>query len=208
MTSIKKFKTIIPMLLKIAIILFILSLPMEVMAGIYGYIDSRGVYHFTNIAPVGKRYHVIVPETNRSVVYKNINMDNKNYDKLILQHSSAHGVDPSLIKAIMMAESNFNPYAVSPKGAQGLMQLMPDTARLMKVENPFDPDENIKGGIKYIKMLDEIFKGDLELILAAYNAGPQKVMEHKMSVPPIEETKTYIKRVKHYYNRLKKQNES
>jgi len=196
------------MLLKIAIILFILSLPMEVMAGIYGYIDSRGVYHFTNIAPVGKRYHVIVPETNRSVVYKNINIDNKNYDKQILQHSSAHGVDPSLIKAIMMAESNFNPYAVSPKGAQGLMQLMPDTARLMKVENPFDPDENIKGGIKYIKMLDEIFKGDLELILAAYNAGPQKVMEHKMSVPPIEETKTYIKRVKHYYNRLKKQNES
>lgn len=196
------------MYIKAALLMLVLCIPFQVCAGIYGYIDSRGVYHFTNIPPAGRKYHIIVPEKNRSVVYKSPNINNTNYDKLILQHSANHGVDPSLIKAIMMAESNFNPYAISPKGAQGLMQLMPDTARLMKVDNPFDPDENIKGGIRYIKMLEEIFKGDLELILAAYNAGPQRVMEHKMSVPPIEETKTYIKRVKHYYNRLKKQNES
>ncbi|MCX8110253.1 MAG: lytic transglycosylase domain-containing protein [Syntrophorhabdaceae bacterium] len=196
------------MRLKALLSLLALCLPFQVFAGIYGYIDSRGVYHFTNIPPVGRKYHVIVPEKPRSVVYKTTNINNTNFDKLILQHSANHGVDPSLIKAIMMAESNFNPYAVSPKGAQGLMQLMPDTARLVNVENPFDPDENIKGGIKYIKMLDELFKGDLELILAAYNAGPQRVMEHKMNVPPIEETKTYIKRVKHYYNKLKRQNES
>lgn len=178
------------------------------MAGIYGYVDSRGVYHFTNMVPVGKKYHVIIAEKNRPLVMKNINIDNTNYDKLIVHHSLTHGVDPSLIKAIMKAESNFNPYAISPKGAQGLMQLMPDTARLMKVDNPFNPDDNIKGGTKYIKMLDEIFQGNLELILAAYNAGPARVMENKMNVPPIEETKTYIKRVKHYYNKLKKPNES
>ncbi len=196
------------MFLKAIFLILVLSLPLQVYGGIYGYIDSRGVYHFTNIPPPGKKYHVIVPEKNRSVVYKPISINSTNYDKLILQHSANHGVDPSLIKAIMMAESNFNPYAVSPKGAQGLMQLMPDTARLVNVDNPFDPDENIKGGIKYIKMLDEIFKGDLELILAAYNAGPARVIENKMNVPPLEETKTYIKRVKHYYHRLKKQNES
>ncbi|MCX7965483.1 MAG: lytic transglycosylase domain-containing protein [Syntrophorhabdaceae bacterium] len=188
------------------ILIFLLFIPFNVLAGIYGYIDSRGVYHFTNIVPVGKKYHVIVPDRTRSVVYKDVK--NTDYDKLIYEYSKAHGVDPSLVKAIVMAESNFNPFAVSPKGAQGLMQLMPDTARLVNVENPFDPHENIKGGIKYLKMLDEIFKGDLELILAAYNAGPARVMEHKMNIPPIEETRTYIKRVKHYYNRLKRQNES
>ncbi|MBP9560189.1 MAG: lytic transglycosylase domain-containing protein [Syntrophorhabdaceae bacterium] len=195
------------------LLIFALSPPLQVYAGIYGYIDSSGVYHFTNIVPVGRKYHVIVPEKNKSVVYKGINntrynINNTNYDKLIRQHSTNHGVDPSLIKAIMMAESNFNPYAVSPKGAQGLMQLMPDTARLVNVDNPFDPNENIKGGIRYIKMLDEIFNGELELILAAYNAGPARVIENRMNVPPIEETKTYIKKVKHYYNKLKKQDEN
>lgn len=196
------------MYLRLFIAIVIIFAPLHLMAGIYGYIDSRGVYHFTNIVPVGKKYHVIVPEREKSVVLKDIKIPNTDYDKLIHEYSRAHGVDPSLVKAIVMAESNFNPLAVSPKGAQGLMQLMPDTARLVNVENPFDPHENIKGGIKYLKMLDEIFKGDLELILAAYNAGPSKVMEHKMNVPPIEETKTYIKRVKHFYNKLKKQNES
>lgn len=194
--------------LVIVILLCVLFIPLKVSGGIYGYIDSRGVYHFTNIPPVGKKYHVIVPDRNKSVVIGNVNIRNTDYDKLIYEYSKAHGVDPSLVKAIVIAESNFNPFAVSPKGAQGLMQLMPDTARLVNVENPFDPHENIKGGIKYLKMLDEIFKGDLELILAAYNAGPARVMEHKMSIPPIEETRTYIKRVKHYYNKLKKQNES
>ena len=77
----------------------------------------------------------------------------------------------------------------------------------MKVKNPFDPDENIKGGTKYLKILEETFHGNLELILAAYNAGPSRVMEHKMNVPPIEETRTFIKRVKQFYNKLKYPNE-
>jgi soluble lytic murein transglycosylase len=124
-----------------------------------------------------------------------------------MHHSTKHGVDPLLVKAVMKAESNFNPYARSPKGAQGLMQLMPDTAKLMSVDNPFDPDDNIKGGTKYLKFLDEMFQGDMELMLAGYNAGPNRVLEHNMKVPPIEETKTFIKRVKEYYKKIKKPNE-
>jgi len=126
---------------------------------------------------------------------------------LISYHSSSHGVDPSLVKAVVMAESNFNPYAVSPKGAQGLMQLMPDTAKLMKVTDPFDPDDNIRGGTKYLKFLEETFQGNLELMLAAYNAGPSRVIENKMNIPPIEETRTFIKKVKQFYNKLKYRNE-
>ena len=97
---------------------------------------------------------------------------------------------------------------MSPKGAQGLMQLMPDTSRLMRVENPFDPDDNIKGGTKYLKYLEETFNGDIELMLAAYNAGPSRVIENKRNVPPIEETRTFIKRVKQFYHKLKNRNES
>lgn len=184
-------------------VLCICIAPLYGYAGIYGYVDDRGVYHFTNIAPVGKRYHTIIPDRSKITRGKAF-IENDRYDKMIVQHSKTHGVDPSLVKAVMRAESNFDPNAVSQKGAQGLMQLMPGTAKLMNVSDPFDPDENIKGGAKYLKLLDETFQGNLELVLAAYNAGPQKVIDHKMSVPPIEETRTFVERVKHFYNKLKK----
>jgi soluble lytic murein transglycosylase len=173
---------------------------------IYGYIADDGVYHYTNMIPIGKKFRVIITDRIKSIVTKNI--DNTSYDSLISQHAATHGVDPMLIKAVMKAESNFNPKAVSHKGAQGLMQLMPDTARLMNVDDPFDPEDNIKGGTRYLKYLDEIFGGDLELVLAAYNAGPKRVMDNNMNVPPYEETKSYIQRVKSYYNKLKKPHES
>jgi len=191
--------------LKIMAFITICLIPICGHAGIYGYVDDRGVYHFTNIVPVGKKYQIVISEQNKTILTKNI--ENGSYDKIIMHHSKLHGMDPSLIKAVMKAESNFNPNAVSSKGAQGLMQLMPDTARLMKVDNPFDPDDNIKGGTKYLKMLDDIFSGDIELMLAAYNAGPNRVIEHNMKVPPIEETRTFIKKVKYYYSKLKKPNE-
>lgn len=194
-----------PMNLKVIMLVIICLIPIYGYAGIYGYVDERGVYHFTNILPAGKKYHVVISEKNTTILSKNI--ENGNYDKIIMHHSKLHGMDPSLIKAVMKAESNFNPNAISNKGAQGLMQLMPDTARLMKVDDPFDPDDNIMGGTKYLKLLDGIFDGDIELMLAAYNAGPNKVIEHNMKVPPIEETRTFIKRVKYYYGKLKKPNE-
>jgi soluble lytic murein transglycosylase len=125
------------------------------------------------------------------------------YDHLITQHSQANGLDPHLVKAVMIAESNGNPRAVSNKGAQGLMQIMPGTAQLLDLRDPFNPEENIQAGARYLKLLHELFKGNLELILAAYNAGPQRVMQYNMSVPPISETINYVKRVKLYYSRLK-----
>jgi soluble lytic murein transglycosylase-like protein len=195
---------------KILIIAIFLLFPLSGLCAIYGYVDENGVYHFTNIIPIGKKYHTVIPEKGKSAVGKTLKYsatDSTLYDTMIVRHSQVHGVDPSLVKAVMKAESNFNPNAVSQKGAQGLMQLMPDTAKLMKVTNPFDPDENIKGGTRYLKFLDDTFRGDVELMLAAYNAGPSRVVEHKMNVPPIEETRNFIKRVKFYYNKLKNPHE-
>jgi len=173
---------------------------------VYGYVDENGTYHFTNMIPVGKKFRVVISDAIKSIVAKSI--ENTSYDDLISQHAATNGVDPLLVKAVMKAESNFNPRAVSHKGAQGLMQLMPDTARLMQVDDPFDPEDNIKGGTKYLRYLDEIFAGNLELMLAAYNAGPKRVIDNNMNVPPYEETKSYIQRVKTYYHKLKNPHES
>jgi soluble lytic murein transglycosylase len=182
---------------------------MSGFCGIYGYVDDSGVYHFTNIKPANnKKYQVVIPDRPKaSLAFYSKTLNTDQYDSLIKQHSYNHGVDPTLVKAVMKAESNFNPQALSPKGAQGLMQLMPDTARHMSVYDPFDPDDNIRGGTRYLRLLDETFQGNLELILAAYNAGPNRVKEHNMNVPPFEETRNFIKRVKHYYNKLKSTNE-
>jgi len=201
------------MILKLSsFLLFLLAFsvfPFQGFCGIYGYVDEGGVYHFTNIKPASnKKYQIVIPDRSKlspALYSRNVNTDQ--YDSLIMQHSYNHGVDPSLVKAVMKAESNFNPQAVSPKGAQGLMQLMPDTARHMSVYDPFDPDDNIRGGARYLRLLDETFQGNLELILAAYNAGPNRVKEHNMNVPPFEETRNFIKRVKQYYNKLKNSNE-
>lgn len=197
------------MIIKLFLLLIICMFPLNGICGIYGYVDDRGVYNFTNIKPVGKKnYQVVIPDkpNTYSMMYPK-GVDTDRYDSLIMQHSYNHGVDPSLVKAVMKAESNFNPQALSNKGAQGLMQLMPDTARHMSVYDPFDPDDNIRGGTRYLRLLDETFQGNLELILAAYNAGPNRVKEHNMNIPPFEETRNFIKRVKQYYNKLKNPNE-
>jgi soluble lytic murein transglycosylase-like protein len=197
------------MILKLFLLAALCLFPLHGICGIYGYVDEGGVYHFTNIKPANnKKYKVVVPDAPKpSLAFysKTINADQ--YDSLIKQHSYNHGIDPTLVKAVMKAESNFNSQAVSPKGAQGLMQLMPDTARHMSVYDPFDPDDNIRGGARYLRLLDDTFQGNLELILAAYNAGPNRVKEHNMNVPPFEETRNFIKRVKHFYNKLKNTHE-
>jgi hypothetical protein len=199
------------MLVKLLILGVVLFFPFSAHCAVYGYVDEEGVYHFTNITPIGKKYQTVISDKGRSFAtvtgaFKGGTINNSHYDLLIARHSEVHGVDPSLVKAVVKAESNFNPNAVSQKGAQGLMQLMPDTAKLMKVDNPFDPDENIRGGTRYLRYLEDTF-GDLELMLAAYNAGPQRVIENKMNVPAIEETRNFIKKVKYYYNKLKNPHE-
>ncbi len=192
------------MLRLVVCLLSVLVFPAFGFCAIYGYVDSEGVYHMTNIKPPNRQFHVFIEDRGPIMGTSSVRMLNKNaYDHLIKQHAAAHGVDPHLVKAVMMAESNGNPLAISHKGAQGLMQIMPDTAQFLDLRNPFDPEENIQAGARYLKILNELFKGNLELVLAAYNAGPQRVMQNNMSIPPISETINYVKRVKLFYSRLK-----
>jgi soluble lytic murein transglycosylase-like protein len=121
------------------------------------------------------------------------------FDPLILQAAKLHQVDPALIKAVIMAESGYNPKALSKKGAQGLMQLMPRTAQWLGVIDSFNPEHNINGGAKYLKQLLRRFDGDVELALAAYNAGSRHVRRYN-GVPPFKATKFYISKVFKYYD--------
>ena len=125
------------------------------------------------------------------------------YHLIILQVAGRHQVDPALVKAIIMAESGYNPRAISKKGAKGLMQLMPGTAQALGVENIFNPEENISGGVRYFKQLVNKF-GDVKLALAAYNAGSKKV-RHYQGIPPFKATQYYIKKVFKYYQSYKNQ---
>nr|WP_246843836.1 lytic transglycosylase domain-containing protein [Leptospira biflexa] len=121
-------------------------------------------------------------------------------DKLLESIESiaeAQGLDPNLVKAMVKAESGFKPKAVSPKGAMGLMQLMPETADSLGVKDPFDPEENVAGGVKFLKGLLKEFK-DPEKAIAAYNAGPGAVKRYN-GIPPYEETKQYVSKVKRFY---------
>jgi soluble lytic murein transglycosylase-like protein len=124
------------------------------------------------------------------------------YGKFIRTASERYGLDPELIRAIIKVESSFNPYAVSEKGAMGLMQLMPETAEEMQVGEPFEAKENIMGGSRYLRKLLNMFDGDLRLGLAAYNAGPNKVLKNR-SIPKIPETEQYVKKVMREYGRTR-----
>ena len=123
---------------------------------------------------------------------------------IVIQTASRHQVDPALIKAIIMAESGYNTQAISKRGAKGLMQLMPATAHALGVEDAFNPKQNISGGVRYFKQLVIQFDGDVELALAAYNAGSRNV-KHYQGIPPFKATRYYIKKVFKYYQIYKNQ---
>lgn len=129
------------------------------------------------------------------------------YDKIISITSKRHDVDPALVKAVIAAESSMNPRAVSKKGARGLMQLMPKTAKSMGVTNLAHPRQNIEGGTKYLKYLMDEYDGDIKVALAAYNAGPGTVNRYK-GVPPYKATRRYIKKVLAFYYAFKTENDS
>jgi soluble lytic murein transglycosylase-like protein len=122
-----------------------------------------------------------------------------NLEPLITRHSDAQALDPKLVKALIQAESGYNVRALSNKGAIGLMQLMPATASLLNVSNPYDPDDNIRGGTRYLRQMIDRFAGRLEFAIAAYNAGPGAVERHG-GIPPYAETRAYVKRVLSLYN--------
>ena len=169
---------------------------------VYRFVDADGVLHFTN-APVDTRYEREDPIRVEGIAFappRRIKVPTeRDYDHLILQVATQHQVEPGLVKAVIAAESNFKPHAVSRVGAQGLMQLMPATSAHLGVERPFGVVDNIDGGVRYLRaMLDRY--GDVARALAAYNAGPGAVDRHR-GVPPYRETRAYIKRVLEYYRR-------
>jgi soluble lytic murein transglycosylase-like protein len=129
---------------------------------------------------------------------------NKRFNPIIMEVAGRQEMDPALIKAIIMAESGHNPKAVSKRGAKGLMQLMPVTAKSLGVEDVFDPEHNIKAGVVYFKKLLNQFNGDVKLALAAYNAGSRKVRKYK-GIPPFRATRIYVRKVLKYYELYKGQ---
>ncbi len=182
-------------------------------AGIYRYEDERGVIHFTN-CPRDSKFKLYIRESKEDVgeeknhplsipPTKESNLKEFNlYDSLIYEFSKKYNIDFALIKAMIRAESGFNPVAISKKGAKGLMQLMPETAFRMNVSNIFNPRENIEGGVRYLKYLLYLFNDDLRLSLAAYNAGENLVSELR-SIPPYRETVDYVRKVLSYYQSYK-----
>jgi len=168
-------------------------------ADIYMYIDGQGVLHFTNV-PTSRKYRLYLKErTLKSVDHTHTDK----YDHIITRASRRHGISFPLLKAIIKVESNFNPRAVSKKGAKGLMQLMPENIRILKIKDPFDPSENIMAGARYFRELLDRFNGKVQLTLAAYNAGPSLVGRYQR-IPPIKETENYIRKVMAYYHELQK----
>jgi soluble lytic murein transglycosylase-like protein len=117
------------------------------------------------------------------------------FEPLVREHAARQSLRPDLVRAVIQVESGFNPWARSPKGAMGLMQLMPATARELGVRNAYDPDENIRGGTEYLRQLLDKYQGNEELALAAYNAGPGAVDRYGLRVPPYRETKDYVRKV-------------
>jgi soluble lytic murein transglycosylase-like protein len=168
-------------------------------AEIYKYEDEDGVVHLTNV-PDGK-YDLVLKESWERF-HPRISLEK--YDPLIWKAAERYSVDYALVKAVIRAESNFNPQAVSRAGAKGLMQLMPGTANALGVNNSFHPEDNIQAGVRHLRYLLDLFKGNLPLTLAAYNAGENAVSRYN-GIPPYQETKEYVQRVLRYLENYSKE---
>lgn len=188
-------------------------------ATIYSFVDESGVMHFSNV-PNDPQYRPILnryPERHESAQSEQQIIADAtpppgaaaspdSYDRLIKTAARRYQVDPHLVKAVIRAESNFDCLARSNKGALGLMQLMPETAMDMEVADPFDPQDNINGGTRYLSKMLSLFDGNMRLALAAYNAGPAKVIGIGQ-VPRIKETIDYVQRVQSYYRHYQRSNQ-
>ena len=191
-------------------LIFLVSLffaPASAAAEFYCFTGDDGMTYYTNVPGEGR---VKLPLPIRNPLSKSSSSPSSGrdtYDPIIVSAGRRFTVDPDLVRAVIKAESNFNPRAVSPKGALGLMQLMPLTARELSVANPFDPEENIHAGARYLGELLQLLEQNLPLALAAYNAGPERVVGRN-EIPPIEETRNYVERVMRYYQDFRKRSKS
>jgi len=181
------------------LLLFLLAFAGSAGADIFVYKDPQGVLHFTNV-PNHSGFRVTIREWKARPADPSLSPGE--FGKIIRIASDRYGVDPDLVRAVIKVESDFNSSARSHKGAQGLMQLMPETARLHNVRDVYDPEGNIDGGVRHLKLLLGRFQGDLPLTLAAYNAG-LKAVEKYGGVPPYAETRDYVRRVLTQYQRYR-----
>jgi soluble lytic murein transglycosylase-like protein len=171
-------------------------------ADVYKYRDAQGVVHLTNVPQqsadepyeLWRKSEATKPKGWTDGYRRLPALDRERFARTVNRFAGLYGVDPSLVRAVIHAESAFRPDAVSPKGAGGLMQLMPATADRFDVSDRFDPEQNIAGGVAYLALLLDMFEGDRELAVAAYNAGENAVKRYG-GIPPYEETRTYVKRV-------------
>lgn len=181
------------------------------MADIFMMKDERGVVHFTNIPPTDRRYKMVrkeatTPPLTAAAGLPQVQMPReefiRRYTPIIERVSKDHGVDIALVHAVISAESGYNPSAISRAGARGLMQLMPDTAKRFGVQDIMDPAQNIRGGVAYLRELLTMFNGNLELTLAAYNAGENAVIRNGNRVPQYAETVNYVPKVMDFYRKF------
>ena len=182
-----------------------------VRADIYSFKDAAGVMHFTNIPNGDKRFKLVRKEEGTSDYARRAGMPQyampsaeaiRKYSPMISSVAHALGVDVALVHAVISAESGYNPVAVSRTGARGLMQLMPDTAKRYGVLHIHDPMENITGGVRYLRDLLTLFNGNMELAVAAYNAGENAVIRAGNRIPPYAETAQYVPKVIGFYRKF------
>ncbi len=213
-------KRSVPWIIFFAALLIVPLKQAYAVADIYQYVDDAGVIHFSNVGVTsGKKYRKVKPVSNSkpqtessrfalaqsettaatSDAIPASNSTPHAYHDIINSACNRHGVDPALVHAIVKVESDFNPYALSRKGAMGLMQLMPQTAVDMNVTNTFNPQDNVDGGVRYLRYLIDRYEGNLALALAAYNSGETAVKKWG-TIPPFPETQNYVQRILGLYN--------
>lgn len=191
------------------LLLMMVSLPAstESLADVYSFTDADGIQHFTN-HPEQAGYTLIVTmlreegKSNRAQVQPKTGRVAE-YAPHIEAAAAELGLESALVHAVITAESGYNPTAVSRTGAQGLMQLMPETAKRYAVKDSFDPVQNIRGGSRYLRDLLQLFDNDISLAVAAYNAGENAVLKYGRQIPPYRETLGYVPKVLRLYDRYR-----
>jgi soluble lytic murein transglycosylase-like protein len=179
-------------------------------ADIYSYVDPDGTVHFTNMPSGDARYRLYLRSRDgarhrggMAVAPSDASPERyKRYDEVIREAATLYQIPEELVRAVIKVESDYDPRAISRVGAQGLMQLMPETAQRMQVRDIMDPRENILGGVRYLRVLANLFNGNLQLTLAGYNAGENAVVKHG-GIPPFDETQDYVVKVLAYYRRYR-----